>query len=421
MKADMGPRGTSADGIQMPGTTRLQEGCVHKRARRAKDLSRWSLAAGAACVTLLLLGLSARGLGLASDTDPASWAQTAGMSRTLEHLTEDAPTAPEGAKKAVGWAVGVESGGHSTILHTTDGGQIWERQGASEEVPNGNLTGVAAVNAREAWLVGNDGQESGLLLHTRDGGQRWHTEGAPEDLSGNGLVSVYAVDIYTAWAVGANGTILHTTDGGGHWVRQGVGQVPVVSLQGVYAADASHAWIVGENETGKEYGTILRTTDGGETWSKVPYSITHTPPPSGCYLITVHGASANEVWAVGRDQIIHVSVASTGIRATDQTPDFAGGFDINGVFAVNRKTVWAVADNSAIWRSVNGGKKWTKRAPQGAGYVFRVSAIDKHHAWVTTGDYSGRGQILYTDDGGKTWTPQPIPADPQMWGISFVR
>ena len=90
-------------------------------------------------------------------------------------------------------------------------------------------------------------------------------------------------------------------------------------------------------------GTILRTADGGETWSKVPYAITHTPPPSGCYLITVHGANANEVWAVGRDQIIHVSVASSGIRVTDQTPVFGGGYDINGVFAVSRKTVWAVA------------------------------------------------------------------------------
>jgi photosystem II stability/assembly factor-like uncharacterized protein len=50
-----------------------------------------------------------------------------------------------------------------------------------------------------------------------------------------------------------------------------------------------------------------------------------------------------------------------------------------------------------------------------------VSALDKHHAWVTTGDYSGHGQILYTADAGKNWTPQTIPANPHMWGISFVK
>lgn len=154
---------------------------------------------------------------------------------------------------------------------------------------------------------------------------------------------------------------------------------------------------------------------------KVPYAITHTPPPSGCYLITVHGVNANEVWAVGRDQIIHVSVTAAGIRAVDQTPDFGDGYDINGVFAVSRKAVWAVADNSVIWRSVRGGKGWKERSPQGAGYVFRVYALNKHHAWATTGNFMGRGQILYTADGGKNWTPQDIPVDPQMWGISFVR
>ena len=59
--------------------------------------------------------------------------------------------------------------------------------------------------------------------------------------------------------------------------------------------------------------------------------------------------------------------------------------------------------------------------PHGAGYVFRASALDKKRIWVTTGVYSGHGQILHTTDGGKNWTPQPVPADPQVWVISFVK
>jgi len=275
------------------------------------------------------------------------------------------------------------------------------------------------VSDRDAWVAGHIG-DSGLLLHTRDGGRHWYPEGDPGDLNGNGLISVSAVDTDTAWAVGANGLILHTTDRGERWVRQGAGQVPPVELDGVYAADAYHAWVVGENEPGKEYGTILRTTDGGKTWSKVPYAITHTSSPSACYLITVHGYGPNTVWAVGRDQVIHVSVTSAGIRAVDRTPQF-GDYDINGVFAVSRKILWTVGDGSVVYRSVNGGRGWKERSPQGAGYVFRVSALDGHSAWVTTGGYSGHGQILYTADGGRSWTSQHLPADPQIWGISFMK
>jgi len=420
MKADMRPRVTSADGIQAPVTARLSGERAPKGDRRAKDTIHWLRGAGTAGAMLLLLGLSVRGQGIVSDPGGDLGAQTDGTPGALECVVEDASAAPEGAKKAIGWAVGSTSGGYGTILHTTDGGQTWERQGTPEEVGNGALSGAAAVSAREAWVTGKVGEDA-VLLHTRDGGQHWYPEGDAGDLTDNNLIAVSAVDLYTAWAVGANGLILHTRDGGLRWVRQGAGQVPPVELNGVYAADASHAWASGGNEEGKTYGTILRTTDGGETWSKVPYAITHKPPPSGCYLITIHGANANEVWAVGRDQIIHVSVASGGIRVTDQTPDFAGGFDINGIFAVNKKTVWAVADNSVSWRTVNRGKTWNERSPEGAGYVFRVYALDKHRAWVTTGSYSGHGQILYTDDGGKNWTPQNIPADPQMWGISFVK
>lgn len=375
------------------------------------------LAAGGALI--LVLGVSSWNQTAARDPGPAPPVRADASPRGEGAFPDEATAAPEGAKTSVGWAVGLDHGGYATILHTTDGGQTWVRQGSPGGLADGDLTGAAAASAQEAWVAGNKAQD-GLLLHTLDGGQTWNAEGDVEDLSGNGLIAVSAADARTAWAVGDNGLILHTTDGGDHWVRQGEGQVPAVAFNGVYAADTQHAWAVGPEEAGNNYGTIVRTTDGGQTWSKVPYTITHTTHPSGVYLITVHGVGPDEIWAVGRDQIIHVSVTASGILATDQTPD-TGAYDINGVFAVNRKKIWAGADGGVVWRSVDGGKKWANRSPQGAGYAFRVWALDKQHAWVTTGDYSGQGQVLYTADGGKHWTSQSIPANPQMWGISFVK
>ncbi len=361
-------------------------------------------------------------LRLCAATGAASAPEDAAGPQLPEGARNEAATTPEGARTAIGWAVGTDSGGWATILHTTDGGQTWERQGPRELLEGGALMGVSAVSAREAWVAGYKGVD-GLLLHTRDGGLHWFAEGDPADLAGNGLAAVSAVDIYTAWAVGLNGLILHTTDGGDRWVRQGVGQVPDVLLQGLYPGDASHAWIAGTYEEGRDCGTILYTDDAGETWTRVPYTVTHTPPPDTPPLISVHGAHPDEVWVVGRDQIVHARVTRRGFVTEDQTPTFINFLDINGVYAVDRKTVWAVADTSVMWRSLNGGKSWKERysGPKNLGYVLRVWAWDATHVWVTTADQTQHGQVLYTADGGKNWVSQTLPADPEMWGIDFVR
>ena len=134
MKPDMGPRVTAADGIMTRGNARLPRGRASKGGGCAKDTIQRFRAAGSAGAMLLILGLSAWGQGIVGDTGGDPGARTAGTPGALEGLAEGAPAAPEGAKKAVGWAVGLKSGGNATILHTTDGGQTWERQGTPGKV-----------------------------------------------------------------------------------------------------------------------------------------------------------------------------------------------------------------------------------------------------------------------------------------------
>ena len=102
------------------------------------------------------------------------------------------------------WAVGGSVDGYGTILHTTDGGQNWERQGTSIDIPNVTLTGISAVDADEAWAVGPPDPESGyaVILHTKDGGWRWTREGLRDDLKDLTLIAVSAVNENIAWAVG---------------------------------------------------------------------------------------------------------------------------------------------------------------------------------------------------------------------------
>jgi photosystem II stability/assembly factor-like uncharacterized protein len=216
--------------------------------------------------------------------------------------------------------------------------------------------------------------------------------------------------------------ILHTADAGLTWTRQGQDLALQSQLCGVYASDAEHAWVVGGNEPGNKYGTIVRTSDGGITWERMPYTLDREA--SDYYLISVHGVDADTVWAVGRDLVLHT--ADGGLTWIDQKS--SGIYDINGVFAVDRNTVWIVVDNGGIYRSEDGGASWEQQAiPPGLGgdYVLRISAIDAQTAWAVTEPDprfpTTPGHVLHTADGGGTWVTQTLPVTPAFWGVSFVK
>lgn len=77
------------------------------------------------------------------------------------------------ASTAVGWVVGWATDGYGLILHTTDGGVHWMRQGTPEQIPDLNAIDIYAVDGDCAWIVG----EAGLILHTEDGGHTWVRQG----------------------------------------------------------------------------------------------------------------------------------------------------------------------------------------------------------------------------------------------------
>jgi len=72
--------------------------------------------------------------------------------------------------------VGDPADGYGTILHTTDGGDTWERQGTAAEIPNVALGGVSAVDSNTAWIVGGN-VSGGVIFYTTDGGNTWIPQG----------------------------------------------------------------------------------------------------------------------------------------------------------------------------------------------------------------------------------------------------
>ncbi len=324
-------------------------------------------------------------------------------------------------KSPIGWVVGESVGGYGTIINTIDGGRMWTRQGKVGEIPDVNLSCVAAIDNSYAWVVG--GKEGyGVILHTKNGGHNWDSQEIPADSQGYEINGIYALDRDTAWAVGYGGTILHTMNGGKNWTRQGQGTLPNVTYYSIYVSDAMNAWAIGEHEA-HNIGTVVRTTNGGDNWEQVPYTLKREIIQKG--LIMVHGVDANTVWVVGPAQVSFFTGNVDEPSWADQwTPEMVALLHVNGVYAVDRDYIWLARDQGAIYLSTDGGNNYTH---QDSGYsgdeILRISAINRSTAWAVTTffGYPIGGHVLFTNDGGQTWGSQQTPVNTYWNWVSFVR
>src|SRR5690242_16213400 len=66
-------------------------------------------------------------------------------------------------------------------------------------------------------------------------------------------------------------------------------------------------------------------------------------------------------------------------------------------------TVYALCEQGVLWRTTDGGAKWTSQST-GAKQPLRAMAFLDTMRGLAVGD---GGVILGTDDGGKTWSARP--------------
>jgi|APFre7841882654_1041346.scaffolds.fasta_scaffold07834_3 photosystem II stability/assembly factor-like uncharacterized protein len=320
------------------------------------------------------------------------------------------PPAPP-AQGDVGWITGFPADGYGVILHTTDGGENWTRQGSPNTIPNVELTDVRAIDAYSAWAVGGNDNHCGVILRTVDGGKTWIRCGAPGSVPDFTSEGIGAVDSKIAWVVGGNGTIIHTEDGGKTWVRQASNTN--APLYRVAVVDRCNAWIIGNVDN---IGTVvLRTSDGGLTWTRQGNASTFRAVP----LIDVTAADNKTAWAVGHDITIFKTMDG---GASWQIQMAKSILDMNGVCAIDKYNAWAARDYGLVYWTSDGGKTWNEQNPNGTRFwLLSVSARTLKTAWVVGASPSGQGGIiLHTTNRGVNWTEQFAPINVFFERVSFV-
>jgi photosystem II stability/assembly factor-like uncharacterized protein len=293
----------------------------------------------------------------------------------------------------------------SAVVHqSTDGGVTW-----SFRLQAGSSNGIAYtktqfINSTTGFLLFNSGQSSMYrsgIYKTSNSGTSWI-----QLVDGTLPLcrSIYMLDENDGYAVGNDqiylgdakpGAIYKTSNGGTTWIQQ-VNNTNK-TLRDVYFTDPDHGIIVGDN------GAIFKTTNGGVT----PDSTSWTQSSVGqqynlrsvCLIDSLRGFC-------------------TGVNFTGKTIN--GGLswsDIdNGVEYISPVDIWFTdANNGSIvgssshgymFNTTNGGMDWQK-------YIFSGELSEMTYR-IARGIYyidnlrriiiAQYGRILYTLDGGVTWT-----------------
>jgi len=342
-----------------------------------------------------------------------------------------------------GWAIGSE-GGYGMILHTTNGWADWVDQ-SDTNVTTATFSDVSFFDAMNGWVVG----VSGTILHTTDGGESWQIQGA--GLTTTTVKSVCAVSATVAYAAAGSGTLLYTTNGL-DWSVIATGATS--DFYGIDMFDATHGIAVGEAQ-------MIYSTTNGTTWQ----AATTIPNIGGKDFNAVAMADQNTAWAVGdgfevlalksvfakttdggntwtlwenSDRIMEnmwaidftsptkgVAVGHKGwvFTTTDGNqwtplPRFTGS-SIDAARIVGDR-IWAMGSAATMHGSEDFGATWQSLNQVNAQYQYKIGAIDNDR--IMSIGYAS--SMTLTTDGGANWASDFVVADNsislQLWGIDFV-
>lgn len=331
----------------------------------------------------------------------------------------------------VGWAIGYREDNTAAILHTENGGLIWEEQGDPSLWKGMTGNDISAVDEWTAWAaVGSDESGAGAILHTADGGVNWELQRLPEGVT-DVVKGIKGLSRQIAWAVTLTGIVMQTLDGGDTWT--------VIPHEGITIKQVNRMDAKGEDIWIADYGSgekgMIHSPDFGQTWRR---ETLNNPDPfeNGFGPMGVSIVDSQVAWAATRPDANIFRTLDGGNDWRLDAPHISGPNDLDDICAPDANTVWAVQNHGGA----NGGSIIRVQLVDGkvisdimspknySAYDYEgVTCFDEDTAWVVgiqlvrTFPDLPAGVILHTTDGGKNWTSQPMWVnDVGLWKVSFV-
>jgi photosystem II stability/assembly factor-like uncharacterized protein len=278
-----------------------------------------------------------------------------------------------------------------------------------------------SLGTHPAWrLVGNITQPSWEVGST--------TGASPFLLACPSALTCYAVG--TAAAPNATASTVPpaevevTNDGGASWKALTITTTPI-DYFGAISCPTSTTCMVEGDVSVPEVSEMFTTTDGGQTWSS------HPSPGQGNHLLScataTHCVSLESQVGPGGHGVQYVSSVTTDGGATWTSSFVPGTFRAYAIQCVTASVCVATGQApkayeitnpqdahgiAAVIYSTDGGATWTPAALPGGGDVIgALSCADASHCMIidnSTGP-SPNTMVLTSSDGGQTWSADPTP------------
>jgi photosystem II stability/assembly factor-like uncharacterized protein len=271
---------------------------------------------------------------------------------------------------------------------THDGGQGWTRVLGADARDVGMASSAAwFFDAKNGIVLGSNGR----LATTADGGRTWAR--TDYGVQSQGPVALHFVSATEGWLL-LDGQLSRTTDAGKSWSSP-LALQSMQGLQGMTWGDATHAWAYSGT-------TLFATADAGATWTPVAL-------PAGAYQDVRSAVMTGPNAGVIATSFTTLTTADGGVTWKSQN---AGSYWPKLVRGAGH-TVWSVSQG--LRRSDDDGVTWRNVDLANSPIILDVAFADALHGWAV-----GPGTVLYTIDGGDTWSRQPVGNDVRIGSVTAI-
>src|SRR2546427_2801963 len=286
-------------------------------------------------------------------------------------------------------AVGGGINAGAIAVFTTDGGVHWL---AGTPAPVNPLSGVSCPSPSICLAVGYQA----TVLKTTDGGATW-AKLNPNVAAWSGFTSISCPSTTTCLALESNGT-LATTDGGMNWSTRSALTAWAIACPGMTTC-----------YTDGYYGAMAKTSDGGNSWNSLSSTVitgplvrVKCPSPDTCFVVVNFGFFHMNGGPYGSAILGTNDRGRTWLRRYETSTGSVSDISCPSV------TSCFAAEGDSILSTNDAGGTWTQRVVGGT--TFSLEGIDCPTTTVcfaVGGMQDSSAAVLYTTNGGATWTLKP--------------